>query len=109
MADPDPNDIAATLVRRRQYTIQVPGFFPVTYSRGEGVPQKHFVHVPGRDRRWFDSTDQDDTYTLSDDGERGHDGEAGGAPGGDAPASPEDDSPQSDAASSDDAAADDDG
>lgn len=64
--DPDPNETAATLARRRRYTIDVPGFFPVTYTRGEHVPQKHFEHVPGRDRRWFDKRVRDDQDASPD-------------------------------------------
>lgn len=49
-----------TLARRRKYTIHVPDLGPVTYSRGEVVPPKHYEHVPGRDRRWFDAPDTSD-------------------------------------------------
>ena len=60
MAELRPNETAATLVRRRSYTIDVPGLGPVTYSRGETVPQKHFQHVPPEHRRWFDAVEDEE-------------------------------------------------
>ena len=57
-----------TLARRKKYTIHVPELGPVTYSKGEPVPPKHFTHVPGRDRRWFDAPDStEDTTDDSQD------------------------------------------
>jgi len=52
---PDPDEPVAQLVRRRTFLIEVPGLGPVTYARGEAVPRKHYEHVDGRDRRWFEA------------------------------------------------------
>jgi len=60
---------AAVLKRRRSFTIEVPGLGPVTYSRGETVPENHYEHVDGQDRRWFDAVgeDEEDASEDSDD------------------------------------------
>ena len=60
-----------TLARRRKYTIHVPRLGPVTYSRGESVPPKHFTHVPPTDRRWFDAPDDSRDETEGDTPESG--------------------------------------
>lgn len=58
MADSSATQPAAVLKRRRSFTIEVPGLGPVTYSRGETVPENHYEHVEGQDRRWFDAVEQ---------------------------------------------------
>ena len=65
-----------TLARRRTYTIHVPDLGPVTYSRGEAVPPKHFAHVPGRDRWWFDEASTDDSRDETTEGDTPESGDA---------------------------------
>jgi len=69
MADAMNDTPEATLTRRRRYTIDVPRLGPVTYSRGETVPPRHFQHVPGRDRRWFDTPEGDDRSPSAESSE----------------------------------------
>ena len=57
MANASSTQPAAVLKRRRSFTIEVPGLGPVTYSKGETVPEHHYEHVDGQDRRWFDAVE----------------------------------------------------